>query len=249
VGHPPSACVRLTLAGGGRPPCREGLHLPQVGTDQQQGFDVDAQRRPGAALRSSSAARTGRGGSRQYVSRRTSHPPRGTVRPAGQQDRRRRCPVLSRRPSATRPARAPRCLGRARGRCGRAQTRARSKMIRRLTVRAAAQPERLPFVQRDRGSLGDRCSPGRGLAVGREFRSRAFVRLQGPPRGQPAGSERRKQGGAARIKARRRRRRRSVGLGQQLSQVARRRRARCRARACEVALSAARCRRRYGSCS
>ena len=45
--------------------------------------------------------------------------------------------------------------------------------IQRVTVRAAARPERLPFVRRDRGSLGVLCSPGRGLAAGSRQQSRA----------------------------------------------------------------------------
>jgi len=55
----------------------------------------------------------------------------------------------------------------------------RSKIYKRLTVRAAAQPKRLAFVERDRGSLrGTGARPGAGsqqVELGR----RVLVRLWG----------------------------------------------------------------------
>ena len=158
MGHPPSACVRLTLAGGGRPLAETGSTCPRWGPINSRGSTSTRKegpvplfaRRPRPAPEEGDLGSTSVAGHRLHRKAPSDLQDSKIVAAAApycRGDRRRRGPRAH-----------PRCLGRARGRCGRAQTRARSKGaeqdIQRLTVRAAAQPERLPSCGATAGRLG-----------------------------------------------------------------------------------------------
>ena len=225
MGHPPSACVRLTLAGGGRPLAETGSTCPRWGPINSRGSTSTRKegpvplfaRRPRPAPEEGDLGSTSVAGHRLHRKAPSDLQDSKIVAAAApycRGDRRRRGPRAH-----------PRCLCRARGRCGRAQTRARSKgaeqHLQRLTVRAAAQPERLPSCGATAGRLGGPVLARRGLAAraGRPSSARSgFRRLRLGTRGQRAARRvrvSRVRRRSRRLQAIRRRQRtaRSVDLG------------------------------------